>query len=173
MVFHGSRLVFMVLHGSRLVFMVFLQNVPAQTVSWPNDPVSVRRPEGFIGPSFFKWCKPSTDLYKYSDFSSLKHTDTTWQQQRKPSSFAMIGRSWPVCWWLSQSIFSMNLCKVSPLDLLFKKESSLSIGPLTKRHVWNFPNLSIMCQKCWAGRKMFLGTVWTFRWFEYMSHQLN
>ena len=96
---------------------------------------------------FFKWCKPSTDLYKYSNFSSLKHTDTTWQQQRKPSSFAMIGRSWPVCWWLSQSIFSMNLCKVSPLDLLFKEESSLSIGPLTKRHVWNFPNLSIMCQK--------------------------
>ena len=66
MVFHGSRLVFhgfswfqvgfslffMVFHGSRLVFngfscffmvlgwffMVFLQNVPAQTVSWPNDP---------------------------------------------------------------------------------------------------------------------------------------
>ena len=122
---------------------------------------------------FFKWCKPSTDLYKYSNFSSLKHTDTTWQQQRKPSSFAMIGRSWPVCWWLSQSIFSMNLCKVSPLDLLFKEESSLSIGPLTKRHVWNFPNLSIICQKCWAGKKMFLGTVWTFRWFEYMFHQLN
>ena len=56
MVFHGSRLIFhgsrsvtwffivkgwffMVLHGSRLIFMVFLQNVPAQTVSWPNDPV--------------------------------------------------------------------------------------------------------------------------------------
>ena len=31
--------------------MVFLQNVPAQTVSWPNDPVQVRRPEGGIGPS--------------------------------------------------------------------------------------------------------------------------
>ena len=30
---------FMVFHGSRLVFMFFLQNVPAQTVSWPNDPV--------------------------------------------------------------------------------------------------------------------------------------
>ena len=62
MVFHGSRLVFMVpgwfslvfdgsrlvFHGSRLVFMVFmvlgwllmvfLQNVPTQTVSWPDDP---------------------------------------------------------------------------------------------------------------------------------------
>ena len=45
MVFNGSRLVFhgfswffLVCHGFRLVFMVFLQNVPAQTVSWPNDP---------------------------------------------------------------------------------------------------------------------------------------
>ena len=60
MVFHGSRSVFMVFHGSRLVFhgsksvfmffswfqvgsswffMVFLQNVPARTVSWPDDPI--------------------------------------------------------------------------------------------------------------------------------------
>ena len=30
---------FMVFHGFRLVFMVFLQNIPPQTVSWPNDPV--------------------------------------------------------------------------------------------------------------------------------------
>ena len=65
MVFHGSRLVFhgfswfqvgiswffKVFHGYRLVFMVFRQNVPAQTVSWPSDPVLVRRPEGGIGPS--------------------------------------------------------------------------------------------------------------------------
>ena len=63
MVFHGSRSVF---HGSRSVFpgsrsffmvpsrfswfswfqvgsswffMVFLQNVPARTVSWPDDPI--------------------------------------------------------------------------------------------------------------------------------------
>ena len=34
--------------------MVFLQKVPAQTVSWPNDPVQVRRPEGGIGPSYNK-----------------------------------------------------------------------------------------------------------------------
>ena len=63
MVFHCSSSVFKVFHGSMLVFhgflwlfmvpgwfswffmvpgcffMVFLQNVPAQTVSWPNDPV--------------------------------------------------------------------------------------------------------------------------------------
>ena len=32
-------------------FMVFLQYVPAQTVSWPDDPIQVRRPEGGIGPS--------------------------------------------------------------------------------------------------------------------------
>ena len=31
--------------------MVFLENVPPQTVSWPNTPVQVRRPEGGIGPS--------------------------------------------------------------------------------------------------------------------------
>ena len=30
---------FMVFHGFRLVFMVFLENVPPQTVSWPNNPV--------------------------------------------------------------------------------------------------------------------------------------
>ena len=27
------------------------QNLPARTVSWPNDPVQVRRPKGGIGPS--------------------------------------------------------------------------------------------------------------------------
>ena len=32
----------------------FLQNVPAQIVSWPDDPVEVRRPEGGIGPIIFK-----------------------------------------------------------------------------------------------------------------------
>ena len=35
-------------------FMVFLQNVPAQTVSWPEDPAQVRRPEGGTGPSDLK-----------------------------------------------------------------------------------------------------------------------
>ena len=46
MVFHGFWLVpmifqgdFMVFHGFGMVSMVFLQNVPPQTVSWPNDPV--------------------------------------------------------------------------------------------------------------------------------------
>ena len=34
--------------------MVFLQSIPAQTVSWPNDPFQVRRPEGGIGPSLCK-----------------------------------------------------------------------------------------------------------------------
>ena len=53
-VFHGSRLVFMVFHGSRLVFMVFLQNVSARTVSWSDDPVKVRPPEGGKRPSFSK-----------------------------------------------------------------------------------------------------------------------
>ena len=51
MVFNGSRLFF---HGFRLVFMVFLQNVPPQTVSWPNNSVLIRRPEGGIGPSYHK-----------------------------------------------------------------------------------------------------------------------
>ena len=46
---------FMVFHGSRLVF---LQTVPVQTVSWPNDPVYVRRPEGGIGPSKSKASMP-------------------------------------------------------------------------------------------------------------------
>ena len=32
--------------------MVFLQNVPARIVSWPDNPVKVRRPEGGIGPSW-------------------------------------------------------------------------------------------------------------------------
>ena len=74
MVFHGSRLVFLIFHGSRPVFlgsrpvfmvfhgsmpvlwffMVFLQNVSARTVSWSDDPVEVRRPEGGIGPSILK-----------------------------------------------------------------------------------------------------------------------
>ena len=35
MVFHGFSYFFMV---PGWFFMVFLQNVPAQTVSWPNDP---------------------------------------------------------------------------------------------------------------------------------------
>ena len=55
LVFHGPRAVFMVFHsygwvitvfhGSRLVFTVpgrfswFFINIPALTVSWPNDPV--------------------------------------------------------------------------------------------------------------------------------------
>ena len=55
MVFHGFSWFFMVFHGSRLVF---LQNVPIQTVSWPNDPVYVRRPEGGIGPSKSKASMP-------------------------------------------------------------------------------------------------------------------
>ena len=37
--------------------MVFLQNVPAQTIFWPNDPVEVRRPEGGTGPSEYKMLK--------------------------------------------------------------------------------------------------------------------
>ena len=37
--------------------MVFLENVPPQTVFWPNDPVKVRRPKGGIGPSVKKSCK--------------------------------------------------------------------------------------------------------------------
>ena len=32
-------------------FIVFPRNIPARTVSWPVDPVWVRRPEGGIGPS--------------------------------------------------------------------------------------------------------------------------
>ena len=48
---------FMVFHGFRLVFMVFLENVPPQTVFWPNNPVKVRRPKGGIGPSVKKSCK--------------------------------------------------------------------------------------------------------------------
>ena len=46
MVFHGFWLVpmvfqgdFMVFHGFEMVSMVSLQNVPPQTVSWPNNPV--------------------------------------------------------------------------------------------------------------------------------------
>ena len=39
MVPSGFSSFFIGFHGSRLVFMVFHQNVPAQTVSWPNDPV--------------------------------------------------------------------------------------------------------------------------------------
>ena len=48
MVFHGFSCFFMV---PGWFFMVFLQSVPAQAVSWPNDPFWVRRLEGGIGPS--------------------------------------------------------------------------------------------------------------------------
>ena len=34
------------------LFMVFLKNLPALTVSWPDNPVYVRGPEGGIGPSY-------------------------------------------------------------------------------------------------------------------------
>ena len=81
LVLHSSRCFFMVIHSFRLVFMVpgwffmvpgrfswifmvpgwlfmfFLENVPAQSVSWPYDPVQVRRLEGGIGPSTHKMVK--------------------------------------------------------------------------------------------------------------------
>ena len=46
--FHGSRLGF---HGSRLVFHGFSLYLPAPTVSWPDNPVQVRCPQGGTGPS--------------------------------------------------------------------------------------------------------------------------
>ena len=38
--------------GQGWLFMFFFQNIPARTISWPGDPVYVRRPEGGIGPSY-------------------------------------------------------------------------------------------------------------------------
>ena len=52
MVFYGFSCFFMV---PGWFFMVFLQNVSDGTVSWPDDPVLVRRPEGGIGPSLDKF----------------------------------------------------------------------------------------------------------------------
>ena len=60
MVFHGFSWFFM---DPGWFFMVFLQNVPAQTVSWPNDQVLVRRPEGSIGPSAMKQLIPSFNAW--------------------------------------------------------------------------------------------------------------
>ena len=92
MIFHGFWLVSMVFQGSFMVFMVFgwfpwffmvpgwffmdpgwffmvfLQNIPAQTVSWPDLPVWVRRPEGGIGPSDKK-----KGFWGRNEFSALKY----------------------------------------------------------------------------------------------------
>ena len=38
------------------------------------------------------------------------------------------------------------LTEVSPLDHLFQQKRSLSIGPLTYKHVWKFSNLSKLNQ---------------------------
>ena len=38
------------------------------------------------------------------------------------------------------------LTEVSPLDHLFQQKRSLSIGPLTYKHIWKFSNLSKLNQ---------------------------
>ena len=54
MVFMVPGWFFMVLMVPGWFLKVFLQNVPAPTVSLPNNPVQVRRPQGSKGPSIEK-----------------------------------------------------------------------------------------------------------------------
>ena len=51
--FYGFSWFFMIFHGSRLVFHGFSPNILAPTVSWPDDPIQVCRPQGGIGPSMY------------------------------------------------------------------------------------------------------------------------